>query len=56
MTEDASIQAFAERSDDEKEFDEQKLAEMAWRRRKADAESENEDKAKAERRFYCIVM
>ena len=56
MAEDDSMQAFAEPLDYAKEFDEHKLAEMAWRRRNSDEESDEDGEARPRRKFHCTVM
>ncbi len=52
---DDSVSAVAGQVDCENEFDEERLAEMAWRRRKTE-DSDDEDEAKVRRKYHCIVM
>ena len=52
--EDQAVETAAEQLDQEPE--EEKLAEMAWRRRTNEEDSDDEGEGRLRRKFHCIVM
>ena len=56
MAEGDSMQASAGPLDDEKEFDGQKLAQLAWRRRNPDADPNEDEETRPKRKSHCMVM
>ena len=54
--EDEAVDTAAEERDQWQPFGEEEIAEIAWRKRTNQADSDDEDDAKPRRKFHCIVM